>query len=213
MARPVVWDDDEAEDFLRDLIAPPTTTTTPTEAEDFLRDLIAPPTTTTPTTTTPPPLCPATITTTTTPRPATTTTTTIENYGDYGDPRVQSRLRRGGQSAGIVLEHCRDIVALLISKEPTAFKIGLTVCPYSRFYQPRYGYSGFFDKMVVLFVSDHGSTAAMVEAHLIHVFKATIGCHNEAPGGEGLAPSGPFFVYVVLKNASVAVRGTFGSGT
>jgi hypothetical protein len=118
------------------------------------------------------------------------------------DSRITITLPRKNAVAGSVLLHCSTMINSVLSrKEPTAFKIGVTKCPVHRFYHARYGYADCYDSMLVLYATSQSIVSGFVEAHLISVFKPRVGCHNDAPGGEGTGGSqpGPFFVYCVFK--------------
>ena len=119
-------------------------------------------------------------------------------------------LQRESATAGAVLQHALAKTDYLVSQEgkPTVFKVGVTKDPQHRWFNSRYGYrldSAGWDKMVVLAKTEDKLAAGLLEAMLIKEFSSRSGCRNNAPGGEGLSPPGPYFVYVVYKRLASPV--------
>lgn len=114
-------------------------------------------------------------------------------------------LPRERSSASTIMSHAHAIVDTLTGQQgkPTVFKIGVTKDPKHRWTNRSYGYSHdkhtVWDKMIILAKVEDKLAAGLLEAYLINAFKCRQGCRNEAPGGEGLSPPGPYFVYVVFK--------------
>ena len=84
-----------------------------------------------------------------------------------------------------------------------AFKIGVCFNPSHRFRGETWSYchEG-FTEMQLLSVTE-ATEARLLEKDLIANFRGRQGCHNHAPGGEGIAPSRSFcYVYCVFADAT-----------
>ena len=118
-------------------------------------------------------------------------------------------LPKANAAAGFILKHTLGAVDYLTSQpgKPTIFKVGVTKDPSHRWFNTRYGYAHDgtdWDRMVILAKADDMLAAGLIEAVLIKEFRSRAGCRNEAPGGEGLSPPGPYCVYVVYKHLHIA---------
>ena len=118
-------------------------------------------------------------------------------------------LTRGGEVAkpGKVLQHCAGIIESKVSDQLTVFKIGITVNPVDRWCNTGFGYcrEG-FTSMQLLHCERNSRACGFLEAALIAKFRGTLGCQNEAPGGEGFSTQGDCetmcYLYAVFKGLS-----------
>ena len=100
-----------------------------------------------------------------------------------------------------VLDHCITTIQNLGRQGCLRFKIGITLDPYNRWYNPEYGYaSEGFSEMLVVAVLRTMEAAAFLEAVLIREFRGHGLCTNQAGGGEGVSldHTNLAFVYTVV---------------
>ena len=105
--------------------------------------------------------------------------------------------------AGQRLSHCVRVVDTILLKGLMVFKIGVTLDPQRRWFDPKMGYcrDPDFHTMVVLLEVDCGEAVGYVEAGLLLKYQSVPGCRNVGPGGEGinLQNPGPYYTYVVYR--------------
>lgn len=118
-------------------------------------------------------------------------------------------LTRGGEVAkpGKVLQHCASIIESKVSDQLTVFKVGITVNPVDRWCNTGFGYSQEgFTSMQLLHCERNSRACGFLEAALIAQFRGTLGCQNEASGGEGFSTQGDCetmcYLYAVFKGLS-----------
>lgn len=118
-------------------------------------------------------------------------------------------LNRGGEVAkpGTVLQHCAGIIASKVSDQLTVFKIGITVNPVDRWRNAGFGYCNEgYTSMQLLHCERNSRACGFLEAALIAQFRGTLGCQNEAPGGEGFSTEGDCesmcYLYAVFRGLS-----------
>ena len=84
-----------------------------------------------------------------------------------------------------------------------AFKLGVAMCPIERFKVHPWSYarSEGFTEMSLLMASS-ATECRKLERLLIATFRGRPGCHNEAPGGEGMRDSESLcYAYCVFADA------------
>lgn len=118
-------------------------------------------------------------------------------------------LTRGGEVAkpGTVLQHCAGVIASKVSDQLTVFKIGITVNPVDRWRNAGFGYCNEgYTSMQLLHCERNSRACGFLEAALIAQFRGTLGCQNEAPGGEGFSTEGDCesmcYLYAVFRGLS-----------
>ena len=91
------------------------------------------------------------------------------------DSRLSYNLASKGALPGAVLKHCFEVVDQVVSKNsPLIYKVGYTHCPWTRFFNNKFGYHLDRDKwtnMKVLYVSGEPISPGFVEAALIQRHK------------------------------------------
>ena len=127
------------------------------------------------------------------------------------DGLVWLKLPKATANTGQALDSCRKVIAGVLKRGPTVYKIGVTGDPLFRFYKPSCiasptpGYYKGPDKFKCMYVLYAGHTwdeAALMEAVLIESHVGKPGNRNVRPGGEGRQiQKGPFFTYMVFKSA------------
>ena len=89
-----------------------------------------------------------------------------------------------------------------------AFKIGIAADPQERYHHPVHGYAmdGVWHFMDVV-LEGPAQLCRQMERSLISACRGIQGCHNEAPGGEGVSPNRTHMcrVYVVVAGAGTGV--------
>ena len=88
-----------------------------------------------------------------------------------------------------LVEYCRRHIGTSDS-----YKIGITCNPKQR----KYGYSGEYDKMVVIYKTDDWTSIQCIERDLIKEFSKS---DNRNPGGEGNPGNPPYYLYVVTRKS------------
>ena len=118
-------------------------------------------------------------------------------------------LNRGGEVAkpGKVLQHCAGVIASKVSDQLTVFKVGITVNPVDRWRNAGFGYCNEgYTSMQLLHCERNSRACGFLEAALIAQFRGTLGCQNEAPGGEGFSTEGDCesmcYLYAVFRGLS-----------
>ena len=132
------------------------------------------------------------------------------SHGLGSDALVWLKMPPATANTGQSLACCRKVVATVLDKGPTVYKIGVTGDPLLRFYKepctasPNPGYYKSHEKFKCMYVLYAGATweeAALMEAVLIESHLGKPGNRNIRPGGEGRRMGqGPFFTYLVFKS-------------
>ena len=132
------------------------------------------------------------------------------SHGLGSDALVWLKMPPATANTGQSLACCRKVVATVLDKGPTVYKIGVTGDPLLRFYKepctapPNPGYYKSHEKFKRMYVLYAGATweeAALMEAVLIESHLGKPGNRNIRPGGEGRRMGqGPFFTYLVFKS-------------
>ena len=120
-----------------------------------------------------------------------------------GDPDMQTGALQRGPAAAAFQGATAAVEQRLREIGVAAFKLGIAMSPMERFRGHHWSYaiSEGFTEMVLLMAST-ATECRILERMLIATFRALPGCHNEAPGGEGMRDSESLcFAYCVFADA------------
>ena len=118
-----------------------------------------------------------------------------------GLPQIRICLPSSRTAPGI-FDHCIARLKAFIASDrgPTVFKIGATKDPIERWMWPGTGYMyERYELMTVVAELKSLEGCQFLEHYLIRLYKGSMGCQNENPGGEGLFGEPPFYIYIVCR--------------
>lgn len=107
-----------------------------------------------------------------------------------GDPDMRTGALQRGPAAAAFQGATAAVEQRLCEIGVAAFKLGIAMSPMERFRGHHWSYaiSEGFTEMALLMAST-ATECRILERLLIATFRARPGCHNEAPGGEGMRDS------------------------
>ena len=119
------------------------------------------------------------------------------------DPDMRTGALQRGPAAAAFQGATAAVEKRLCEIGVAAFKLGIAMSPMERFKGHHWSYaiSEGFTEMALLMAST-ATECRILERMLIAAFRARTGCHNEAPGGEGMRDSDSLcFAYCVFADA------------